>query len=158
VKKLSKKAIRILTKVKEHILEEPKRLDMDQFAAVYSPDTKDPNLPACKTQGCIAGWTILLEKPKVWKELSATAATLQFEQDLDSTSDDTAADILGIDSEQADNLFFFKEWIMSEDEEGNALGWPETYARAYDKAKTLKARASVTAKRIDHFIATNGAE
>lgn len=50
--------IELLERVKQHILEEPKRLDMELWRD--TADKSDPDAPACRTYACIGGWTELL--------------------------------------------------------------------------------------------------
>lgn len=146
-KKLSKKAVSILNKVKKHVLEEPKRLNMGDWGRTSGTDNC-VEFPACRTQGCIAGWTIFLTKPKIWKNMLEGAKSSGHTEYLDSNVHEPsllAKDILGLDSEQKTRLFY-------------AEGWPQKFDIAYQKTNTYKTRAAITAKRIDHFIATNGAE
>jgi hypothetical protein len=50
------------------------------------------------------------------------------------------------------------DWIRSHDELFDVCGWPTKFADAYEKARSQKARAKIAADRIEHFIATKGAE
>lgn len=52
------KAVKMLRRVKNHILREPKRLNMRRFA--YN-SIRGRMSPSCGTVGCIAGWTCLLD-------------------------------------------------------------------------------------------------
>lgn len=127
--------ITLLRKVKKHILEEPRRLDMN---VVLNGDQSGPDAPPCGTIGCIGGWTNFLSgKPE------------------DSLSD--AAIRLGLDSDEQGRLFEEPAYTVSQPTEERA-GWPEKFMRRYLKAKTPQTRAKVTAERIDHFIKTKGAE
>lgn len=160
--KFSKKTIRILTKIKEHILEEPKRLDMGTFGIAFTDTTTHGTLgdkvPACKTQGCIAGWAIFLQTPWLWKEMISRANEEYSDVDLQDNiePEDEGQRILGLDAEQAHRLFYFKGWNTYTS--WGDYGWPEKFQAQYETAKTSRGRANATARRIDHFIATNGAE
>lgn len=169
--KLKKRTVNLLRKVQAHILEEPKRLDMSDWGVAYATGTKtriegttdkEVPVPACNTVGCVAGWSIFLGRPKLWKDLiKATAENKAIYDNEDTALDETlnspkyeAERILGITDEQGERLFFFKKWSFR-----NPLsGWPEKFSDAYKKAKTAKQRAKVTAARIDRFIDTDGAE
>src|ERR1700739_464311 len=69
VRGLNKEAVKLLRQVKDHILEEPKRLSMGSWMVIYPTGfpTSASWLPACGTVGCIAGWTVLLHDRKSWQ-------------------------------------------------------------------------------------------
>lgn len=130
----------LLLQVKDHILEEPRRLNMDiLFLNLREEDIWFYDLPAppCNTVGCIAGF----------------AAALSGTRDLTSYQGGMAA--LGLTREEAERLF-------TEPRHWNNMcfryHWPEDYARAYLAATNPTGRAQATAARIDHFIATEGRE
>jgi hypothetical protein len=162
---LKQKAKILLEKVAVKILEEPARLVMDDWGIVFKPECvgsqvhsqNDSKVPACRTQGCIAGWTIFLGRPNFWKKLLKVASGENgYEADLDDEiQDDNAADyaqnLLGISQDQADRLFYLPNW-------GHQPGWPNKFADAYNRAKTDKQRAKVTAARIRFFIQTDGTD
>jgi len=161
-KKLSKKAIRILRKVQAHILEEPHRLTMQAWGMVHSEaggttgyEIKDDKVPACRTTGCVAGWTIFLNNLKLWKDFLKNAKDAGENINLKNETEpmDVAAEILGLSEEEALRLFVFSSRSVGTNE-----GWPEKFSGRYQRAKTAKTRAKVTAERIEHFIHTNGAE
>lgn len=158
--KLSKRAVRKLLKVKEHILEEPLRLKMGTFVITADkikdilelgnyfsePKYKDTVFPKCNTVGCIAGWTVLLTDGM----LSAGGA---------DAIEPRALEILGLPTDSED-LY---------DDDGERLkdipnyldlfyvdNWPKKFETRYAKAKTPKARAKVVAARIDAFIEQYG--
>lgn len=124
--------VELLEKVKQHILEEPKRLWMGDWAFKVSPT--DENAPACGTVGCIAGWASLLSNP-----------TQPF-SDVANSADDPNVNNLDLDEDTAWRLFYVDSW-------------PVQFVDAYDKARgDLTKRAEITAARIEHFIKTKGAE
>lgn len=125
--------VELLRKVQKHILEEPRRLNMD--VVLNKVDTKIKHNPPCGTVGCIAGWTVML-----------TGNEGEFGRY------DLAVQLLDLNGTQRDKLF--REPRMSEE----LLGWPATFAKRYMRAKTAKTRAKVTSDRIDHFIQTEGRE
>lgn len=152
---LTKKTINLLRKVEKQILDEPRRLDMNQWGITNEPNEQ---FPACKTQGCIAGWTCMLSDKGLWKSLVQKSRSGDYtERRLDMflpgfVPSEKAAKLLNLTEKQADNLFYFKLW------KSGVSGWPEKYSNAYDKAKTPAGRARATVNRIEHFIKTDGAE
>lgn len=163
--RLSAQTISRLKEVAEHILEEPKRLDMDNFGIGYDEVTeadRPHDVPACRTQACIGGWGILLNKPKIWKEMVLAADSIETTLGHHYAGSDVAAvarKILGLTKAQGQRLFFFTGWSWGREGGGNdGLGWPKKFEVAYYKAVGAKTRAKVTNERILHFIATNGAE
>lgn len=129
--------VELLNRVKQHILEEPRRLDMDTIKCKVDP-TLEKN-PPCGTVGCIAGW--------------ATILSPDFERKI-SPEWENEQELLGISQEQAYRLFTEPKFRLIR---GEGLGWPADLADAYRVANTAKERAEVTARRIDRFIETNGA-
>lgn len=53
--------VKLLREVAEHILEEPKRFQMETFISRDMDFFRRRHIaPACGTVGCIAGWTCIL--------------------------------------------------------------------------------------------------
>lgn len=152
---LKAKTVRLLNEAVEHILEEPKRFEMgdwgttfsDDFISEYGDQYRTP-IPTCNTQGCLAGWIVFLNKPRLWKSMLKEAKTTQT-CDLDAGIPvaETAAHILGITDEQADSLFYVGGC--------NTLGWGK-FGERFDSARTPKQRAKVLQARVKHFIKTDG--
>lgn len=125
--------VKLLRKVKKHILEEPRRYDQDATVCTSQPGSPYEGkhvYPACGTIACIGGWALVLSGKKNSSDLGI------------------ARQLLDLDYEQADRLF------------GGIGGgnWPELFDNAYLKAKTLRGRVRVAARRIEHFIKTEGRE
>lgn len=127
--------VRLLRKVKKHILEEPRRLLMRTWVCRKSYDeptfvtddyTTASKFADCGTAACIAGWTCILAGEERPVDISFTAAAL-----------------LGL--RNGDRLFMVENW-------------PEPYRAHYRQARSQKARAKTAAERIDHFIATRGTD
>ncbi len=97
--------MRLLRKVVKHILAEPLRLEMadyvipiDKAIVKEEPET----FPKCGTQGCIAGWTVMLNDTKTQKQrwnLVDKSPEFLF---------DRAQKLLGLTSDEAHRLFL--EW------------------------------------------------
>lgn len=136
--------VKLLRKVKKHILEEPKRLNMDFYGSAYCNDA-----PACGTVGCIAGWSALLSLAKIPEDRYERPALMKPEK---------AEAALEITHNQAERLFN-EPWIVygPRKQEGH-LGWPVNFAKQYLEAETPEYRAKITAARIEHFIKTKGRE
>ena len=66
---------RLLRKVQKHILEEPRRLNMD-IILDDRVSARDPKNPPCGTVGCIAGWAIVLAHGDIGYGLISNAAEL----------------------------------------------------------------------------------
>jgi hypothetical protein len=140
--------IQRLRAVAAHILEEPKRLDMLEWGVTHPSYLKPSETPACNTVGCIAGWTIFLNKPEVVDQMKAAFEDApefiyNYCETLSPSQD--AAKLLKLNAEQRQRLFFTSDW-------------PLPFRLAYKRARTAKGRAKVTADRIEHFIKTEGAE
>lgn len=141
----------LLLRVRDHILAEPRRLNMSRWAQPARPGNKvkiqyelgeqisDENsvkrltartAPPCETVACIAGWAVTLNNPELIKGLSfyqinwyrRAQAALDLENDL-----------------LADRLFYPQYW-------------PEPFCSAYTKCKTQRQRARLVAKVINNFI------
>jgi hypothetical protein len=124
---------KLLRKVQQHILEEPRRLNMRTFrtevTGFYETD------PPCGTTACIAGWAGLLNDPPSrhmnWQE---------------------GREVLGLSRPQSERLFTPPEF-------GPATHcWPKEFRRRYNLARSPAGRAKVAAERIEHFIKTKGRE
>jgi len=131
--------VELLRKVKRHILDEPRRLVMGSWVLnrasgkTYYEHGHLVQFPKCGTVACIAGWTSILGGATKVKE-------------IDGYPPFVAADLLGIeDRGMANRLFHLPRW-------------PSDFRADYAKARGQEERAEVAAKRIDHFIRTNGKE
>lgn len=127
--------VKLLRKVKAHILAEPKRLYMSSYikSEAHNMDIGH-DYPKCGTAACIAGWACLLElKPKDPYEFWQTHSV-----------GPEAAALLGIDDQAAYRLFEPSEW-------------PKQFARGRSD-DGAKETAKVAAARIEHFIKTKGRE
>lgn len=124
--------VRLLRKVKRHILEEPRRLLMYTWAS-------NSNDAPCGTAGCIAGWSAILSGRPAdeVKAVQDHAASIVFRGE--------AAQLLRISDAQAARLFY-------------AGNWPNPFRMDYVYNFDRIKRAQITADRIEHFIATEGRE
>lgn len=132
--------VRLLRKVKNHILEEPRRFIMRTWLLTreyvggpsYPSDNgaKEVKFAKCGTAACIAGWAVLLHDKRItnYDEIARRASEL-----------------LELDEMKSYRLF-------------GATWWPEPFGSQYRKAKTPTARAKIAAARIEHYIKTEGAE
>jgi len=128
--------VKLLRKVKKHILENPKRLFMGRWIKRKSEtpylsfgEGKKRPFPPCGTAACIAGWTCILSKHQI--------------SDNQSTGE-LATNLLDINELQASRLF-------------GPHAWPSKY-QAGIKDNGTKKTAKIAAARIEHFIKTKGAE
>lgn len=123
----------LLLKVRDAILAEPLKFDMRDWLA------QSENSP-CGTTACIAGWAASIHLGH--EKLSETARLFN--------------------SNDSDDEFFPEEYLDIGPFEQDILfyksNWPEPFRSQYLTAKNAADRARAAADRIDHFIATNGAE
>ena len=126
----------LLLQVKQHILEEPARLDMAIYKYQLKPGSRyvPPfGEPSCGTVGCIAGWALMLANKTVV-------------ENNDHDNCDTAMALLGLGSNEAARLFLPEKWPR--------VLW-QGY-RAARKQKDGATAARVVGERIDLFIESNG--
>lgn len=132
--------VSLLRKVKRTILAQPEHFRMDKWT--------------CGTAHCIAGTVCALDKslafvvPKKKDDIWLVIDGNDEESEVLSVPA-AAAQALDLDDEyegsDADRLFYLEDW-------------PKAFRTDYKKASSAKARAAVAAKRIEHFIKTNGDE
>lgn len=163
--------IKLLEKVKAHILEEPRRVNMAYWLALKDTTgvtnaalptvawatvmhAAKNRAPACGTVGCIAGWTIIVaRKKRAVKALTKAGTRYPIAQ--------LAADVLGLTQ-----LSRYEEeslWSQTQPSQRMRLflpdRWPEPFrAKLKTHRPGTKAYAKVIAKRIDFFIKTNGTD
>jgi hypothetical protein len=157
--------VQLLRKVKALILEEPRRLRMEAVASTWEeavdgsqsdkqmPPYSETDRPPCGAVMCIGGHVnfiaLLAQEPNALLSIDGDANEEALSE-LGSLWQ--AQQSLGLTSEQAERLFCFTSWGVG------LYGWPEEFETAYRVAKTPLERAEITARRIDHFLKTNGAE
>lgn len=131
--------VKLLRKVQKHILEEPKRLQMWTYVKLkghVGSNTGEDEITRpwakCGTAACIAGWACVLKHG----EIKARG--------LGALAHGNAAELLELNSEQANRLFLPDEW-------------PEEFNKGF-RDDGRKKTAEVAAARIDHFIKTKGRE
>lgn len=121
--------VRLLRRIKRHILSKPGRFFMRYYKEEQAPNTIiegdygsfNQRVPECGTVACIAGWACILSN-KSGSRLNGSA-------------------LLGTTERQTQMLFYDDSW-------------PEPFAARYYKAKRPSARAKIAAARIEHLITT----
>jgi len=78
--------VKLLRKIKRHILAQPKRFDMNFIGTRDMKSFKPNRVPECGTIGCIAGWACALSGKKF--------------------SGRIARNLLGLDYDQTERLFY----------------------------------------------------
>lgn len=134
----SKLNVRLLRRIKKHILDEPRRFIMYGLVKrgrpgqlYYSDNGRTATYPACGTAACIAGWASILSGVKRPNNTCVAARRIGLNQEWDNA----------LNSTQADNVFYSDLW-------------PEPFRSLYRKAQTTPKRAKIAADRIEHLIAT----
>lgn len=126
----------LLAKVRDHILEEPRRYDQGTWG-------KQSEEAPCGTVACLAGWTAYLGGLMTLTELQEGAAVVR----------ERAQRALGLSDIEARMLFAGRPRCDC----GSDLceyGWPHRFAIQYENAMTDEGRARAAADYIDHIIAT----
>ncbi len=128
--------VELLTKVRDAILEEPRRIDMQTWAKAVD------DVP-CGTVGCIYGWGQALLTNLRGKRLEeVVGSSIRYEGLYNLPIDNP----FGLTEEQAKCLYFTDTWPA---EFSNRLEFEVDQTPEY---------ARIVADRIDHFIATEGRE
>jgi hypothetical protein len=158
--------VKLLRAVKRMILEEPRRLNMAHFAAMFTKEDRpeqyvsrheshQPTLeerPPCGAVMCVAGHTILADERE--RGIFRKRFTRTVVHRINNAAHGEAQRLLGLTETEAHRLFYFKGWDIFSPQ----VGWPDQFAEAYYRAKTPRQRAQATARRIEHFIRTKGKE
>lgn len=156
------KAKALLTKVKEAIMEEPKRLEMADWAG----RRKTTHGPVCGTTACIAGWAFILGTSQAELKRRAAGfvkatqpitedldwADLMLSYDVDVPSE--AGELMGLPVEpnDVDDYHHVPGYAYRLYYTGD---WPQQFRMDFANAQGNKKReAKVTCARIDHFIET----
>lgn len=116
--------VKLLRKVKKHILEEPKRLMMGDWV---TETKKSP----CGTAACIGGWAVILSG--------------KYRANMDAGDvQEEAKELLDVEGMESTRLF-------------GPVWWPAKFrGGCADDGEEITAK--IAAKRIDHFIKTEGRE
>lgn len=132
--------IPLLLQIKEQILKEPLQFRMEAYYSRYNSGTT--NIPNCRTAACIAGWAIAITQSMTPCDCKNTMSLSDVEM--------KAADSLELDMNDAWNLFLLESWPKE-----FRIEYDDTY-RGPQTEKNIQQRALIAARRIDHFISTNG--
>jgi hypothetical protein len=134
--------VELLARVRAHILEDERRIEMSRYARRAYGRTAPP----CGTTACIAGWAVILTDglPK------------RITDDYYASVKPRAINLLGLSEDEADRLFF-------------VMGWPRAFHDRYRAAerfidehddedekadKAGESKAQIVADLIDHIIRT----
>lgn len=125
--------VRLLRRIKKHILDRPTRFFMESYVDQGTPGGRTcgftdqaKRYPECGTTACIAGWANILTGAKADWEIRDAGR---------------ASDKLGLQPGQGCLLFC-------------DLNWPKAFADDYEKASTPLQRVKIAAARIEHLIST----
>ena len=135
--------IELLEKIRKHILEEPKRINMKTW--IINPFIQTEKLsvlkkknkaPSCNTVGCIAGWT---------QQLSSKGKIKRFDLEI-------AREELRLTNNEANRLFLLRDMSI-------LYHWPPYFEEELKKTNPgTRAYARIVSARIKHFIKTKGEE
>jgi hypothetical protein len=137
--------VKLLRKIQRHILAEPKRFIMDTwirrgdpFEDLMMPDAGLPSivLPACGTAACIGGWALQLSGKRIATNTPVAKR---------------AKAILGITPQNDDDSWPEDRLFITDN-------WPSEFYIRFEESQDPQERAQIACARIDHFIATKGAE
>ena len=130
----------LLEKVKQHILEEPRRYDQGTWGGVSDE-------APCGTRACIAGWTIHLGGRVGLETLQQGGGKRSVFR--------SAQRLLRLSDEEAQALFTGDPSPCGCGEPSCGLNeWPYRFARRYQNAKTARGRAGAAAAYLDWIIRT----
>lgn len=132
--------VKLLLKVKEAVLAEPKRLNMWKWLSVYNRE-ENPEGPSCGTVGCISGWACVLAEKEVGHLKTFKGAARRLEREYRYGSAEGAR-VIGLTENQAAELFA-------------PLSWPDDLDLC-DTEEGTPEHAQIVAKGIDRFIANGG--
>ena len=133
---MSKLNIKLLQRIKAHILEEPKRYEQATYGAKLLPEEGGP---ACGTVACLAGWAVVLSGKRLLDKDGSCRI------DVDTLAYKLTG--LGPKGFMADKYYEKFGSVF-----GTGGGWPKRFATRLEKAKTPKGRARVAADYIDFMI------
>lgn len=128
--------VRLLRKIQKHILEEPRRLKMDNAVVLkkgsersFMSDfrTTQQLFPACGTAACIAGWAVILSG-----RMTAEKVDCSDPYSIRREADDVLGACLPIGDWMSNPLFF-------------SGSWPEPFSSDYRAADTPRKRAKIAA-------------
>lgn len=105
------------------------------------PDAFRMDVWSCGTAHCIGGWACMLSGVPMKERYSGSGHW----QAIGEPTSSVAERLLGLDDDSSINLF--------------EVGcWPDEFSERYQATDDRVEHVKIAAERIDHFIATNGAE
>jgi hypothetical protein len=133
--------VELLLKVKQAILDEPARMNMEVFVDDSDGYINLDHQPACGTVGCIAGWAVLLDH--VGRDSSPEGIMKAYKAVADKSVEDEAHKVLGLGPAQYMHPLFYP-WNK----------WPEDLRiRLAREEPGTEEYAQVVADAIDRYIA-----
>lgn len=148
--------VKLLKRVRRHILAEPKRLCMAtglmlKKGNVGNTGIKITKMPSCGTVACIAGWAVLLsQETRKWKvrKIARTLTEKNGREKNWTSLSYKAKTLLELTNTEAAELFEAGPFVSS---------WPYEWREKLEATYPgTRAYARVVAAYITHFIKTNG--
>lgn len=130
--------VKLLRRIKKHILEEPKRFDMLFIRNPLEGLSKEL-IPECGTVCCIGGWAIKFSYPKAIPDIETGGQFWQVNAEALGAGEANRL----IRGREAHRLLFDRHW-------------PEEFRRQYNAAKTPVQKAAAGAAAIDSYIKAKG--
>lgn len=130
--------VKLLRRIKRHILEEPKRFDMT-FIRNPLDGLGKKLIPECGTVCCIGGWAIKFSYPKATPDIETDGRFWQ----VNGQGVGAGVATLLIGGREINRLLFDRRW-------------PDELRLKYRVAKTSKQKAEAGAAAIDSYIKAKG--
>lgn len=170
------KVVHLVHRIQKHILEEPKRFDMntlvDRFKVnretlqdshlkhVVEEELKE--LPQCNTVACIAGWTVLLVKPNLkWNPFQANWNNHLLRSRPKADIEKIAAKELHLGAEEEiwdeDKGEYLPPERATEETMFFVENWPEPYGSKYsdaDQDGDKRKCAKIAVQRLNYYLRT----
>ena len=145
--------VELLLRIKQLILEEPKRVRMASWSSNVVPVR-----PQCDTVACIFGWAVALDRVEHGQGSLSGGCNILKGINIDFL--ECGGRLLKLNPGQASRLAFVNQWPdqFKAVQEIDGIWWGAAWPLIGKPAPQTQEYAEIVARRIDHFIATEGRE